>query len=261
MKKVVFVYNFIGYWIKSKGKQGVHSPFVFELLTQVIENKKEYYCYSEIEKLREELLNSSKVISCQDLGAGSRKNSLSTREVKWLAKNVAKSPKYAKLLFRLVDNFQPETVLEVGTSLGISSAYIAKANATSSFTTIEGCAEIAAIAKENFASLNIKNVQQIIGNFDDELPKYLNRTEKLDFVFFDGNHRKEPTLNYFKQCLAKANDNSVFVFDDIYWSSEMKEAWTEIKKHERVTVTIDLFFLGIVFFRKEQARQDFILRF
>ena len=160
-----------------------------------------------------------------------------------------------------MDNFQPETGLELGTSLGISSAYIAKANATSSFTTIVGCSEIAAIAKENFASLNIKNVQQIIGNFDDELPKYLNRTEKLDFVFFDGNHRKEPTLNYFKQCLAKANDNSVFVFDDIYWSSEMKEAWTEIKKHERVTVTIDLFFLGIVFFRKEQARQDFILRF
>jgi predicted O-methyltransferase YrrM len=239
----------------------VHSPFVFDLLKDVIEDKKEYYAYSEVESLRAQLLTTSKIVSCKDLGAGSLKNSTSKKEVKVLAKRVAKSPKYAKLLFRLVKRFQPVTTLELGTSLGISSSYIAKANSSSNFITIEGCPEIATIAKENFDELNIKNIQLVVGNFDDELTKILKKTETLDFVFFDGNHRKQPTLNYFHQCLEKANDSSVFVFDDIYWSSEMKEAWNEIKKHKKVTVTIDLFFLGIVFFREEQAKQDFILRF
>ena len=109
--------------------------------------------------------------------------------------------------------------------------------------------------------MELQNIEQHVGNFDDVLPKILSEKEKIDFVFFDGNHRKEPTLNYFRQCLDKVHEGSVFIFDDIYWSLEMKEAWSEIKMNEQVTVTLDLFYLGIVFFRKEQVKQHFIIRY
>jgi predicted O-methyltransferase YrrM len=173
----------------------------------------------------------------------------------------AKPSKYGQLLFRMVNHFQPTTVLELGTSVGITTAYLSAAHSKIKVTTIEGCPEIAAIAATNFKHLNIQNIDQQIGNFDSLLPAFLAKTEKLDFVFFDGNHRKEPTLNYFYQCLEKAHESSVFIFDDIYWSAEMTAAWEIIKNNAQVTVTLDLFSLGIVFFRKEQVKQHFLIRY
>jgi predicted O-methyltransferase YrrM len=88
----------------------------------------------------------------------------------------------------------------------------------------------------------------------------LNSLPKLDLVFFDGNHQKVPTLDYFHHCLTKAHENSIFIFDDIHWSSEMDEAWQQIQGHEQVSLTIDLFQFGLVFFRKGIAKQHFTLR-
>jgi predicted O-methyltransferase YrrM len=231
------------------------------LLTNVIYNKTEYYVYKEIESIREKLKQSNKTFNCVDLGAGSYQSNSTKRTVKQLLNYSVKPAKYSQLLFRLVNHFQPETILELGTSLGITSAYISKANSKANFITIEGCDDIAAIAEQNFSELNCKNIKQLIGNFDVVLPALLTEIKTLDFVFFDGNHRKSATLNYFNQCLLKANENTVFVFDDIYWSPEMKQAWQEIKNHQDVKITIDLFFMGIVFFRKEQTKEHFILKF
>lgn len=261
MKKLFLVYNYLIYRLRSTNEHGVHSPFVFELLGNVIYNKTDYYAYKDIEELRETLLETKKTINCIDLGAGSLNGNSSIKGVKQIAKYAAKPAKYGQLLFRLVNHFQPVHILELGTSLGISTAYIASANSKATITTIEGCDEIATIAKQNFEQLELKNIEQVTGNFDAELPLILKNKEKLDLVFFDGNHRKEPTLNYFNQCLLKAHNDSIFVFDDIYWSKEMKEAWQEIKQNSRVTVSIDLFFTGIIFFRKEQVKEHFIIRF
>ncbi len=239
----------------------MHSPFVYDLLLSTIYNKKNFYVYLQIEKLRTTLSLSNQKVVCVDLGAGSKVNNSSKKSVQTILSSAAKSPKYAQLLFRLVNHFQPATILELGTSLGISSAYMAAANSKSKLITIEGCEEVAKVAKESFQKLELKNIEQVVGNFDEVLPGVLKNINQLDFVFFDGNHRKAPTLKYFSQCLEKANEKSVFVFDDIYWSTEMKEAWEEIKNNEKVTVTLDLFFLGIVFFRKEQVKQNFIIRY
>jgi predicted O-methyltransferase YrrM len=261
VKKLFLIYNYLVYRFKSTNKHGVHSPFVYELLTNVIYNKTGYYTYQAIEELRGKLLTSRKIIECTDLGAGSLKNNSKKKSIKQIARNTLKSPKYAQLIFRLVNHFQPKQIIELGTSLGITTAYMASVNSKANITTIEGCNEIADVAKQNFEHLELKNIEQLTGNFDSVLPEVLNKKEKPDFVFFDGNHRKEPTLNYFKQCMQKAHDGSVFIFDDIYWSAEMKEAWEEIKQNDRVTVSIDLFYMGIVFFRKEQAKQHFIIRY
>ena len=261
MKRLGFILNYLIYRYKSVNEHGVHSPFVFELLLSTIYNKKKFYAYLPIEKLRGNLSLSRQEITCIDLGAGSAVNNQTTKSVQTILHAAAKPPKYSQLLFRLINQFQPETILELGTSLGISSAYMASANSKSQLITIEGCKEVAAVAKKNFKELELKNIEQVVGNFDEVLPDVLKNIPQLDFVFFGGNHRKQPTLNYFKQCLEKANEQSVFVFDDINWSDEMKEAWQEIKNHEKVTVTIDLFFMGIVFFRKEQVKEHFVITF
>jgi predicted O-methyltransferase YrrM len=261
VKKLHLIINYLIYRKKSVSQHGVHSPFVFDLVLQTIYNRADFYAYKTIENLRTQLSFSDQKVSCIDLGAGSLVDNKRLRSVKELVTASAKSPKFAQLLFRLVDHFQPAVVLELGTSLGISTAYMASANSKIKVISIEGCPEIAAIAKQNFKKLELKNIEQSIGNFDTVLPDILKNIQQLDFVFFDGNHRKEATLNYFKQCLAKAHEESVFVVDDIYWSAEMKQAWEEIKNNENVTVTIDLFFMGIVFFRKEQVKQHFVIKF
>lgn len=269
MKQLFFLIRYLKYWFSAKNAHGIHSPFVFSLYNDVINKKGSYYVFDKIEQLRKKLLLSSKEIEVTDLGAGrSGKRSLAH-----IAGRSAKSKKYCELLFRVVNYFKPDTILELGTSLGISTAYLASANPTAKTITIEGCPNTAAEAKKNFEMLGLKNVESIVGNFDAVLPAVLCRPDSyreptanclpiaIGIVFIDGNHKKEPTLNYFNQCLSQANNDSVFIFDDIHWSAGMEEAWEEIKKHPKVTLTIDLFFLGLVFLRKEQAKENFVVRY
>ncbi|HEY6976054.1 MAG TPA: class I SAM-dependent methyltransferase, partial [Chitinophagaceae bacterium] len=128
--------------------------------------------------------------------------------------------------------------------------------------TIEGAKAIAEIAKENFQQLGLSNIELIEGNFDSILIPTVKELPVIDFAFIDGNHRKEPTINYFKEILPKTSEHSIVVLDDIHWSREMEEAWEYIKQHASVTLSIDLFFIGIVFFRTEQkVKQHFTIRF
>jgi predicted O-methyltransferase YrrM len=209
-------------------------------------------------------LRSSQSITVTDLGAGSQVSGASgtQRRVRDIARYAAKPPRLAQLLFRLVNHFQPSTILELGTSLGLTTAYLAAADSRNQVITFEGCPNTAAIARETFTKLQLRNVQLVEGNLDTTLPATLDTlTKPVDFVFFDGNHRYEPTLRYFEQCLSKAHENSVFVLDDIHWSAEMEQAWEAIKANPAVTITVDLFYVGLVFFRKKQPRQDFWLRY
>lgn len=251
-------FHYLNYLFRARTEHAVHSPFVFELVTQVIYNKNSFYAYNEVEQLRNKLLSDNKQLNVLDLGA-QKGNYLKT--IKSVAYHSLKRPKYGQLIFRLVNHFHPETILELGTSLGITTAYIAKSNPKAKIITMEGAPEIAQIAQQNFETLGIGNIQTVLGNFDSTLEPLLQQISQLDFVFFDGNHRKIPTLKYFESCLRLAHNQSVFIFDDIYWSPEMTEAWKVIKAHPKTTVTIDLFEMGIVFFRKEQAKQHFVIRY
>lgn len=263
MKNRLFsAYHYLRYRVKAVNEHGIHSPFIYNLLNAVIYNKNSYYAYEHIEQSRKKLESSIKKVTGNDLGAGGDKNhSPINKSVKKILSKSVKPPKYAQLIFRLVNYFQPKNSLELGTSLGITTCYMAAANTNSTVFTIEGSEAIANIAMEQRATLPYKNIKQLIGNFDTILPKILEKLDSVDLVFFDGNHRKNPTLDYFNLCLIKSHPKSVFIFDDIYWSKEMKEAWEIIKKNDRVTVSIDLFYMGIVFFHKEQVKQHFIIHF
>ncbi|NVN94708.1 MAG: class I SAM-dependent methyltransferase [Bacteroidetes bacterium] len=261
MNNLKLIIKYFKYRITANSKHDIHSPFVFQLLTKVINNKSVLSVFKEVENLRSLLLKDKTEIRIEDFGAGSLKNKTKIKTVAKIARNAAKQPKYAQLLYRLVKHFQPVNLLELGTSLGISTAYMSKASSTNKITTIEGSENIANIAIDNFNRLNISNIQVITGNFDVQLPVLLEHTSTFDFVFFDGNHRKQPTLSYFEACLQHKHNDSIFVFDDIHWSLEMEEVWELIKQSPEVTVTIDLFFIGLVFFRKESTKEHFTIRF
>jgi len=261
MNKFQLIFKYIYYRFTAQTKHDIHSPFVYQLLTTVINDKKLKSDYLEIEALRSLLLKNIDEIQIEDLGAGSLKKGTKIRCVAEITRNAAKPARYAQLLYRLVKHFQPANLLELGTSLGISTAYMAKACPATKITTIEGSEAIAKLAVDNFDSLHLPNIKVITGNFDEQLPLLLDKTPAFDFVFFDGNHRKIPTVSYFESCLQHKHNDSVFVFDDIHWSAEMEEAWEIIKLSPEVTVTVDLFFIGLVFFRKASTKENFIIRF
>ncbi len=248
------------YLSKAKNRHGIHSPFVYQLLDEVIYDRTRFPEYQAIQTVRKVLLNRSDEIEITDLGAGSTVNSSKRRKVADIAKNSAKGGKWGELLFRLARHFQPETMIELGTSLGIGSLYQSLGHPSGKLTTFEGCPNTAAVAREVFAKTNA-DPTIIKGNFDDTLQPFLASIEKLDWAFIDGNHQKEPTIRYFHQCMEKCHHDSVLLFDDIYWSKGMAEAWENIKAHERVTVTLDLFQIGIVFLREGQAKQHFTIRY
>ena len=262
MKKLHLSKCYLDYLMKAKSKYVIHSPFVYELVTKVLRDKTKYEDYVLLNEVKIRQAETEDFIETVDFGASAGKSGYKTlmlHKGKIVRQRSAKKSQL-ELLYRLSKFLKPEVILELGTAAGISAAYLKKGFPSSKLITLEGCANLANFAEDTFLKLKLKNIEVVSGNFDVTLDDVLKNEKKLDLVFFDGNHRKEPTLRYFKSCLKLAHENSVFVFDDIHWSSGMEEAWTAIKANNEVSITIDLFWMGLVFFKKGIAKQDFIIK-
>ena len=251
------------YLTASSGKgHGIHSPFVFNFIKNVLRDKKEYEYYPIIEKGRQQLLKQKGQIEVEDFGAGSAIIKTNKRVIADMARSSLKPAKYAQLLFRIINYYQPKTILELGTSFGITTSYLAAGNAKAKVYTIEGSPAIAAIAAKTFNRVGLKNIELIQGDFNNTLPALLTKLNTIDLAFIDGNHLKDPTLDYFQQLLSHSTISSILIFDDIHWSAEMESAWAIIQQHPSVTLSIDLFFIGIVFLNPDfNHKQQFTIRF
>ena len=250
LQKVGFYLNFL---LKGVSKYNIHSPLIHDLVENVLDKEKKFYSFIGIEHLRALLLKDASSVFLHDLGKGSTTIRGSKIKVKTLTKKVQSRPEKAQILFKLVNFYNSNNILEIGTSLGLTTAYLSNANKNSSVTTLEGDPSIYLMAKKNFQKLGLKNVTLHHGDFDNLLPKIF--TQKFDFIFFDGNHSKKATLKYFNWALENFMEEAIYVFDDIYWSKEMKEAWTEISNHPKVMMSLDIFSLGIIFFKKNREKE------
>lgn len=255
------ILDYLKYLFLAKNEHSLHSPFLFEFYLKVLKNTSTENDFSEIEALRKSLLADEREIEIVDLGAGSKLSRSNRRSIKEIAKNSQKPARLAQLFYRIIQYYNYRSILDLGTSLGITTAYLAKANPNGKVYSFEGCPNTAQLAKENFKKLNLHNIDLIVGDLNNTLQTQLDRIEKIDFAFFDANHQYEPAIDYFEKCLGKVHDDTCFIFDDIYWSHGMKKAWDYIKSHPQVIVSIDIFWVGIVFFRKKQPKQHFVLRF
>lgn len=241
---------------------GIHSPFVFDFVIHVLNGKSDRAVIRQIEARRSVLLSDRSFIEVEDFGAGSAVIKSNRRRVDKIAASSLKAPKYAQLLNRIAAYYKPAVMIELGTSLGITAAYLASGNPSGKLYTLEGSAAIASIARQSFAACDCSNIVLREGDFKETLPVLLSELHSIDLAFVDGNHRKQPTLDYFHQLMTKSNPSSVFIFDDIHWSREMEEAWEEIRKHPAVTLSIDLFFIGLVFFDPSfKVKQEFSIQF
>jgi predicted O-methyltransferase YrrM len=265
MKLFFFYMSYFQRWLKyyfrARTCHDVHSPFVSRLIREVIENKKHYYTFFSAERLRHKLLFNSAKIAVTDYGAGSMVTTDKQRSIKDIAKYAAISPKQGQQLFHLVRIAKPKSILEMGTSLGISAVYQAGAAPNATFISLEGCPNTARLAQNNLRSLGLNQITVLDGPFKDNLPIALAQLGvNTVFFFLDGDHQEGSTLAYYQQCLPFIHNDSVFVLADIHWSESMEKAWNSLKSREEVTISIDLFHFGILFFRKEhRVKQDFTL--
>lgn len=253
------IYSYLVHFFTAHNTWGfsVHSPYVFQFTRFVLCEKNSYYAFQSIENLRTRLEKDNSILEIEDFGTGKDR----TEMVATIAKQAVKSAKYAQLLFRMVHYFKVRNVLELGTSLGITTSYLAASSTEIRCQSLEGCPQIADIARENIESLGIKNVEIIVGNIDTTLSEVLTKTNKLDFVFFDANHQYKAIISYFELCLTKVHNDTIMVIDDIHWSKDMESAWKKIQEYPQVKSTIDLFQLGIVFFNSDLHKKHYKMRY
>ncbi|WP_439128781.1 O-methyltransferase [Polaribacter sp.] len=251
--------KFLSFLSKSANQHGVHSPFVFNLVTKGLYRKTNSKKWKSFKKIKRQLLDNKSFIKVTDFGAGSKIFKSNTRQISKISKIAGVSNKKARILIKIIDYFKPLNILEIGTSLGLGTSVLKLGYSKSNITTLEGCKETANVAEKLFNDNNFKQIELIKGNFSETFIETIKK-KTYDCIIFDGNHTKKATLDYFHSCLSTIHNNSFFIFDDIYWNAEMESAWNEIKNNPKVTVTVDLFYYGIVFFRKEQAKEHFKIR-
>ncbi|WP_433813274.1 O-methyltransferase [Flavobacterium johnsoniae] len=252
--------SYLNFLWHSTNEHGVHSPFVFNLLTKCFYDKKPKPEYQILTNYRKSLLENKNFIEVTDFGAGSKVFKSNKRQISKIASTAGISPKRAELLFRVTNYFKPQNILEIGTSLGLATSALALGSTNAKVTTIEGCPQTGGTAKNQLDEFDCKNVESIISEFESFLISENLNSKIYDLIYFDGNHSKKATLEYLNLLLPTINNDSVWIFDDIHWSPEMEEAWEIIKNHPKVKVTIDTFQWGFVFFRYEQEKEHFVIR-
>lgn len=261
MSKITVAYNYLKHQWFGFNRHGIHSPFVYTFLEEVVYARKKKPAFNLIRQIKRAALRSNTYITINDLGAGSTINKSKRRKISDIAKNSSKANKYGELFFRMVQYYQPKSVIELGTSLGFSTLYFALASPSTPVITIEGCEQTKAQAMANFIHAKAKNIKSLLGNFDQVYPHVLLQQEQADLVFIDGNHSYDATMRYFEATLPYAQNHTILIFDDIHWSEGMQNAWNKIKDHSQVRVTLDLFFVGIVFFNSNLTKQDFKIKY
>ena len=252
--------SYIKFLWHSKNEHAVHSPFVFTLLTKCFYDKRFKEDYTVLKNYRNNLLQNKNTIEITDFGAGSRVFKSNTRLIAKIAKTAGITPKRAQLLYRITNYFEPENILEIGTSLGLATSALAFGNPKAAITTLEGCPNTMNQCQLQLQKFNINNVECVVTEFSSFFQNNQLKTKNFQLIYFDGNHSKEATLDYFELLLPTITNETLWIFDDIHWSLDMEEAWEIIQNHPKVTVSIDTFQWGLVFFRYEQPKQHFIIR-
>lgn len=253
--------SFLTYWLDAVDDHSLHSPFLYDFYHQVLKKKISHPDLDVLKQTKKELQRDHRIIHVADLGAGSTHLKSSERKVSDIANISTSSEKFSKLYRRLISHYHSDHIIELGTSIGINTMYLATSHSSVKVATFEGSSEIATIAKQLFREHNITNIEVVEGNIDETLPAYLTHVEKIDFAFIDANHRLEPTLRYAESIIRRMHASSILVLDDIHYSPEMERAWHTIKNYQQAYTTIDLFRCGLVFFNPALNKQNVVLQF
>lgn len=252
------VKTYLNYWLDSVNEHSLHSPFLYDLYTKVI--NVEPSPELEIEKLRVDLLKTHREIDVQDLGAASKHFNGGKRKISEIAETSVSSVRLSSLYSRLAEYAEAKTIVELGTSFGLNTLYLARKKGVKVYT-FEGSEHVAEVAEDTFKFADAKNIELVKGNINSTLYSTLSRIPKIDFAFMDANHQYEATRKYFDELLMKVHHKSIMVIDDINGSEAMRKAWKEICQHDLVHTSVDLYRCGILFFDPSLTKQHVVLQF
>jgi predicted O-methyltransferase YrrM len=248
--------SFFTYWLDAVDEHSLHSPFFFDFYTKVIKTSSSKNSVAAIERLRHKLLADHRAIETKDPGSG---KSTRRKTIASIAHTSISPVGFSDLYARIINYIKAQTIIELGTSFGINTLYIAQKKDTQ-VTTFEGSTEIADIARLTFQFYGSRNISLVEGNISDTLAFHLQSSRKVDFALMDANHRYEPTVNYFQQLLPRLKETSVVAVDDIHYSPAMEQAWEFLKNHKLVYGSADLYRCGILFFDPSLNKQHVILQ-
>jgi predicted O-methyltransferase YrrM len=251
--------EYIKYKLSNKGKHQIHSPFVFDFVSNclkigITENDK-----SLIRLYENSLKRNNQEIEIQDFGAGSKKMT-NKRKISKIYKTVSAKGVYAKLLYQLNKHYLFENVLEFGTSLGVGTLHLALGNQNSNIITVDACKNTSDFAQENLNNLAIQNVNFLRNTFYDFLLAIKGETIKFDLIYIDGHHDGEALQYYWKELAKHIHEETLIILDDIRWSESMLVAWNKIIENENYHLTMDLFRMGIISKRPKQAKEHFVIK-
>jgi predicted O-methyltransferase YrrM len=253
--------RYLNYVLNAVDEHSLHSPYIYNLYSNIIKPDRDKQEFAPYKHIKKELAKDTRIIKICDLGAGSAINPNPRKKIKEIMKHGTTPQKQSRLFYRIIKHFQFTNIVELGTSVGINTLYMASANKNAQVYTLEGCPSTARVATEVFSRFQDLNIHLIQGNIDQVLPNLVKKLPALDFVYFDANHTFDATLKYFTMCLPKIHENTIFVFDDIYWSTGMEKAWNIIKNHDIVSLSIDLFDSGMVIFKPLYVKQHYVLSY
>lgn len=258
-QKLFQVRSFLWHWLRALNEHALHPPFVFNIYTRAIKGRGHNDAFTEIEAVRKRLLKNTGKIKIEELGAGSGMNRAGNRKIRSIARHSLTKASFSRLLYRLIQHMEAQTILELGTSFGINTLYLSAAAPGGHIYTLEGCPQTAVIAQSLFKGWQFPNIELNIGTIDSTLQPLLNRLGQIDAAYLDANHTYEATIRYFNTLLPYLHPNSFLVLDDIYWSPGMQKAWREIQQHHSVQLSLDVFDAGILFFRPGLQKAHYVL--
>ena len=219
--------SWLKYLLQRKSKYNIHSPFVFDFVTKVLNDHGSNRDYDTIMRIGR-LLDKKKHIS--------------------FAKR-----KRSRLLYRVIQHYEPDSVVSFGSITALNATALALGNLQTKVY-LEQSEDFL----ETLNAMGVINVRLIQpAEFDSEHFRRLN----TGFVFFGRDSFEDDTWDYLTDCLNYKTADSVFIFEGIHHNRDIEDAWEEIKADEDVSVTFDLYSIGMVFFREGIEKQDFVLKY
>jgi len=250
------VKSYLSHWLLEVDEHSIHSPYFYDLYTKTVA-KQNRTDIPKLQELRATLLDNETDLSIDDLGSGGKKNPHVIKTIADIALNSLSPAQVALFYLDLLNHSQSKRVIELGTSLGVTSLYLAQKKDAMIYT-FEGSHAVANAAITNFEWAEQKNIELIEGNIDSTLHRFLEQTKKVDFALIDANHLYGPTMRYYQQLTKRLTPKSIIIIDDIHRSTEMEKAWQEIKTDVFVYGSVDLYRCGILLFDPTLNKQHFI---
>jgi precorrin-6B methylase 2 len=260
MRLLFQIKSWLTYWLDAVDRHSLHSPFFYDFYTRVVRADRKLPEFEPFEERRRALLKDRTMIDVLDLGAGPSYNVMPKRRISDIAGTSLTPPRFSRLYAAIAAYAGAEHIIELGTSLGINTLYLASQK-NSVVTTFEGSPSIATIARDTFNFAGAKNITLVEGDITKTLPGFLQRAPKPNLVFMDANHRYEPTILYFETLIQRVKPSTIIIADDIHYSEDMQKAWNVMRNHPLVYGSADLYRAGLLFFDPSLNKQHVVLQF